>query len=67
LVLFTGAVDNLHIWLIGGQFFSPSSLTLGEVLLSEEKLEAVMICVEGKVLATFKVVPEGLDSMDDGQ
>ena len=39
---------------------------MGEILLSEEITEAVVVSVKDEVLATFQIVPEDFDSMDDG-
>ena len=44
---------------------SPAGLAAGLVTLGEEVLEAVVVGVEGEVLAAFKVVAEDFDSMND--
>jgi hypothetical protein len=66
LVVFTLLVDNGHVWLIGSKILSPASLAAGEILLSEEIAEAVVVSVKDEVLATFQVVPEDFNCVDDG-
>jgi hypothetical protein len=62
-VFLTFAVHDAHVGLVGSQVLSPSCLAAGEVSLCEEVPQAVMVGVQGKVFATFQVMPEDFDSM----
>ena len=66
LVVFTLLVDNGHVGLVRSKILGPADLAAGEILLSKEIAEAVVVSVKDEVLATFHVVPEDFDSMDDG-
>ena len=64
LVLRAFAVSDGHVGLVGGEVLGPACLATGDVTLSEEVLGAVVVSVEGEVLAAFKVVTEDLDGVN---
>ena len=61
------AVDDGHVGLKRREILGPASLAAGEVTLGEEVLERMVIGVESEGLATFQVVAENLDGVDDGE
>jgi hypothetical protein len=67
LVGISRLVDDLHVGLKVGQFLRPASLAAGEVSLSHQVLEGVVVSEDGEVLASLKVVAEDLQSVDDGE
>jgi hypothetical protein len=60
-------VDDLHVGLKVGQLLRPASLTTGEVSLSHQVLEGLVVSEDSEVLASLKVVAEDLQGVDDGQ
>lgn len=67
MVVFTPLVGNGHVGLEGSKILGPTGLAAGEITLGEEVAEGVVVSEEGKLLATFKVVAEDFDSMDNGE
>ena len=65
LVEVAGAVLDGHVGLEGGEGLGPAGLALGEVTLSEEKAEGMVISVESEVLAAVEVMAEFDTCVDD--
>ena len=65
LVEVARAVLDGHVGLEGSEGLGPAGLALGEVTLSEEKAEGMVVSVESEVLAAVEVVAEFDTCVDD--
>ena len=67
MVFLTTLVGNSHVGLESGKVLGPTSLAAGKVTLSKEVTEGVVVGVEGKLFATFKVMTKDFDSVNNGE